>query len=338
MRKWIYIIFGLILSVYLGYSFLDFHYGIAIASATFFPACLLVFLYKIDVFERERFKDILLVFFLGFIISFLITNYIWVPMREALLGPSSGGFFDMLLSAGIPEELIKIIPVLIILRKTKFINEPIDYLIYASASALGFALLENIEYIYMYRETNPNIVAIRSLLPTFMHITSSSIFALGIFFFKETKKIKYILVFFAISACTHALYNSYFTNAVFIIIVIYYGRLMRSLINISPFYDQKKTLRLKSGIHFLGLVIIAVHLINILFIFYAAPLDKEYIMEGVWFRDFIYIVIAFIIYKIIAHHLKVRKREFKILGKKRFKIFSEIQETLIRNYYAKIEE
>ena len=49
---------------------------------------------------------------------------------------------------GLSEEIIKIIPVLIILKTTKFINEPIDYIIYSSISALGFAFIENIQYIY----------------------------------------------------------------------------------------------------------------------------------------------------------------------------------------------
>jgi RsiW-degrading membrane proteinase PrsW (M82 family) len=350
MRKWIYIIFGLLLSVYIGYSFLNFHFGIAIVSATFFPACLLVFLYKIDVFERERFTDILVVFFLSFIVSYFICDYIWAPIRGILLGPLQDSFIYMLFGAGIPEEIIKIIPLLIILKRTKFINEPIDYLIYASASALGFAFLENIDYIYIYRDDATNIIAIRSLLPTFMHMACSSFFGFGIFFFMETKKIKYILIFFAIAASTHALYNSGFNlsglgflfpmlleRTMFIIIILYYARLIRSLINISPFYNQEKTLRLKGGSRFLGLAVLAVHISNIIFIFYYAPLNNEIYMQRVWLVDFGYIILAFIIYKIIAHNLKTNKGEFKILGKKRFKLFSEMQETIIKNYYAKIE-
>ena len=61
MRKWIYIVFGLILCFYSAHSFFNYHYGIAIVSATFFPVCLLVFLYKIDVFEWEKFKDLVII-------------------------------------------------------------------------------------------------------------------------------------------------------------------------------------------------------------------------------------------------------------------------------------
>ena len=344
MRKWIYIVFGLILCFYLAHSFFNYHYGIAIVSATFFPVCLLVFLYKIDVFEREKFKDLVIVFVLGFIISFFLGGFVWVPLRNFLLGPLESDFTYMLLGAGIPEEIIKIIPVLIILKKTKFINEPIDYLIYASASALAFAFMENIDYIFLYKDKSLNIVAIRSLLPTLMHMACSSFFAFGIFFYMETKKIKYILIFFALAASTHALYNSSsslpgMAFVSIIIIITYYARLIRSLINISPFYNQEKTLLLKKGIRFLAFTIVSVHVVNLLFILYYAPLSKNSLMSNVWLVDFIYIVLAFTIYKIISRNLKANKGEFKILGKrKKFNLLSEMQETIIKNYYAKIEK
>tara|TARA_B100001769_G_scaffold270688_1_gene262297 strand:- start:550 stop:1584 length:1035 start_codon:yes stop_codon:yes gene_type:complete len=344
MRKWIYIVFGLILCFYLAHSFFNYHYGIAIVSATFFPVCLLVFLYKIDVFEREKFKDLLIVFVLGFIISFFLGGFVWVPLRNVLLGPLESDFTYMLLGAGIPEEIIKIIPVLIILKKTKFINEPIDYLIYASASALAFAFMENIDYIFIYKDKSLNIVAIRSLLPTLMHMACSSFFAFGIFFYMETKKIKYILIFFALAASTHALYNSSsslpgMAFVSIIIIITYYARLIRSLINISPFYNQEKTVLLKKGIRFLAFTIVSVHVVNLLFILYYAPLSKNSLISNVWLVDFIYIALAFTIYKIISRNLKANKGEFKILGKrKKFNLLSEMQETIIKNYYAKIEK
>ena len=196
----------------------------------------------------------------------------------------------------------------------------------------------------------PNIVAIRSLLPTFMHMACSSFFAFGVFFYVETKKIKYIISFFAIAASTHAFYNSGFNlsgagvlfpmlldRTIFIVIILYYARLMRSLINISPFYNQEKVSQLKAGTYFLGLIVVAVHIVNLIFVFYYAPLNNGNITAKVWLVDFACIFIGFLIYKIISHHLKINKGEFKILGKGRLKIFSKMQNTVIKNYYAKFE-
>ena len=345
MRKWIYILVSLVIVAYISSSFLDFHYGIATVSAIFFPVCLLVFLYKIDVFERERFKDILVVFFLGIIFSFFLSKMIYVPLREDIFGSMEvvkslsllAKFKYMFFGVAMPEEIIKIIPVIIVLKRTKFINEPIDYLIYASASALGFAFLENISYIYLYKEKWPNILAIRSLLPTFMHMTTSTLFAFGLFFYMETKKIKYVIIFFILAILTHALYNTIATHIFFIIIVIYYARLIQSLINISPFYDEKKVGELRSGVHFLTIILLLVLVINLVFVYYSVT-----IVQGGVFKADMYsyssIIFAFIIYRAISYYLKINKGEFKLFGKGNLKIFSEMQETLIKNYYVKIGE
>ena len=335
MRKWIYITFGVVFTLFLVHAFFNFHYGIAIASAIFFPAFFLVFLYNIDVFERERFKDILLVFLMSFCVSFL-TCLLWVPLRELLIINFEPGFFHMLFGAGLPEELIKIIPVLIVLKKTKLINEPIDYLIYASSSALGFAFMENIDYIYMFRESSPNIIAIRSLLPTFMHMACSSVFAFGIFFYMETKKIKYLFIFYFIAAATHAFYNSYLTHLIIIFIILYYARLIRALISISPFYDEKKIKLLKKGAYILGASFVGLHVVNIAFITYYGEFYKLKASQQIWFTEFIYLFFAFVFYKIISYNLNINKGEFKILGKRKIKLFSEMQQTVIKNYYAKI--
>ena len=336
MRKWIYLIFGLIFSVYILISLNDFQWGIAVVAAFFFPIFLLVFLHKIDVFEREKFKNILFVFMLSFITSFLLC-LLWVPLREQILDNSKDDFFYMLLGAGIPEEIIKIIPIIVILNRTKYINEPIDYLIYASSSALGFAFLENIDYIYDLRQSSPNIVAIRSLLPTFMHMSCSSIFAFGIFFYLQTRKIKYLFIFFLIAAFSHAAYNSLSSLLIFIII-IYYARLMRSLLNISPFYDDEKIKLIKKGEIILAIAFVCLHIVNFIFMIFYSNFYKSEITSQIWFLDFIFMIIAFIFYKIISHYLKIKKGEFNIIGSKKIEIFSEMQQTVINNYNAKFKD
>lgn len=335
MRKWIYIIFTLIFSLYVIASIYDFNRGIAVLSAVFFPIFILVFLYKIDVFEREKFQNIFIVFILSFVISF-ITCWLWVPLRDQLLGVSGEGFFYMLFAAGIPEEIIKIIPVIILLKRTKYINEPIDFLIYASAAALGFAFFENIDYIYDFRESTPNIVAVRSLLPTFMHITCSSIFAFGIFLFIHTKKIKYLAIYFLIASAVHAFYNSSFLGLIFIfIIILYYSKLIRSLLNISPFFDENKIKTLKKAELILASAFIVLHFVNFLFICYYSELYNSDISKEDWFVDFFYVITAFVFYKIITRNLELEKGKFSLFGKKRVSFLTSNQKIIIREYYNK---
>lgn len=317
-------------------SFVDYHLGIAISAAIFFPFCFLIFLYKIDVFERERFKDIFVVFLMSLIISTLL-GVLWVPVRDTLLGPMEEGFVVMFLGAGLPEEIIKIIPVLIVLKRTKFINEPIDYVIYASTAALGFAFFENISYIYNFKEAYPNIMAVRSLYPTLMHIATSSAIGLGFFFYHETKKFKYLIVFYFLASIAHAIYNVF--PYTLIILIIFYARLIQSLINISPFYDEDNIKYLKSAAYFLGYILLAVLLLD--FVFYRVYENIRH-AEGVIPTEFPYkyiiLLSAVVIYKIISRHLKVNQGEFKIFGKMKIKFFSEMQDKMMNNFYNKLDQ
>jgi RsiW-degrading membrane proteinase PrsW (M82 family) len=58
-----------------------------------------------------------------------------------------GLFAYAILAIGVIEELAKMIPFLLIVIHFKEFNEPIDGIIYASFIALGFAAVENIQYL-----------------------------------------------------------------------------------------------------------------------------------------------------------------------------------------------
>ena len=341
MRKWIYIITGIYFINYIVISFLDYNAGIAFLTSLFFPACFLAFLYKIDVFERERFKDILVVFFLSLIISAFICIF-WAPLRNNLLGPINNGLIynkliHMFLGAGLPEEIIKIIPVLIVLKRTNFINEPLDYIIYASASALGFAFMENIGYQYSFMESKPNILALRALYPTIMHVATSSAIGLGLFFYHESKKIRYVILFYLLASIAHAVYNVFWPTL--IILIIFYARLIQNLLNVSPFYNDDKINSVKSASYFLGYIILAVLLFDFVFYQFFANLriSKELHPHMFPYRYMI-LIVAFLIYKIISRHLKINKGEFKVFGNMKINLFSKIQQTIINNFYVKLEE
>ena len=341
MRKWIYIITGIYLIIYTVASFFDYNLGIAFLASLFFPTCFLAFLYQIDVFERERFKDILIVFFLSLIISAFISIF-WVPLRTLFLDPINNGLIYnqliyMFLGAGLPEEIIKIIPVLIVLKRTNFINEPIDYIIYSSASALGFAFMENIAYQYDFMKSTPNILAVRALYSTTMHVATSSAIGLGLFFYHESKKIRYAILFYLLASIAHAVYNVFWPSL--IILIIFYARLIKNLLNVSPFYNDYKIKSLKSASYFLGYILLAVLIFDFVFYQFFANLriSKELHPHMFPYR-YVILIVAVLIYKIISLHLKVNKGEFKIFGNKKINLFSKIQQTIIDNFYQKLEE
>ena len=104
------------------------NYLLSLLIALVFPLLFLIFLIKVDVFEKENFKDILYVFVFGLATSFfLCIPYVFI--RDIItLNPLSDLITCFFLVA-VPEEIIKIIPFLLVLKFRKYINEPIDYLI-----------------------------------------------------------------------------------------------------------------------------------------------------------------------------------------------------------------
>jgi len=231
-----------------------FRFHLSYSYFTLYANLLLFFFRRIDIFEKETWSDLLLVFMISCITTFLFTFIL--PLRDAIfpsIQTENVSFIDMLIGVALLEEIVKIIPVLIILKTMKSINEPIDYLIYASVSALGFAFLENIDYIYMYKEDSFNIVGIRSFLPTAMHIFTTSIIGIGIYNFQKEKKYKFLIISFISAILLHTIYNQFGSIVVpisgigiplyFIILLFpsfYYGSEMKKLLKESPFFDINK--------------------------------------------------------------------------------------------------
>ncbi|MGZ6540176.1 MAG: PrsW family intramembrane metalloprotease, partial [Bacteroidia bacterium] len=110
------------------------------------------------------------------------------------------------------EELVKFIPFLIILKFTKVIKEPIDYIMYASLSALGFAFVENFRY---FEDGSINIIHSRALTASIAHMIFSSVVAYGFIIAKFRKKKNVfltVLLFFFIAAFGHGFYDFWLLN------------------------------------------------------------------------------------------------------------------------------
>ena len=220
------------------------------------------------------------------------------------------------------------------LKYRKFVNEPIDFLIYSSASALGFAFYENINYIIGYSETG-NIVAIRSFLPSVMHMVVSSIFSFGIFLYLKSKKIKFIFVGLILASLIHAVYNTLFIIApiILLIILVYYSKLIQSLLNISPYYDKSKEIKINQAKNFLFFLILAVLVLSFSFDLFFNGFNS--VLNDP--KSYIYLLIVpYFIYNILSSKLELNKGEFIVFGNKNNLrgIKSEIQ-NIIMGYYAR---
>ena len=305
----------------------------SLLAASVFPLLFLYFLIKIDVFETESFKDIIYVFLFGLVISFFLCIP-YVIFREVLFDNYATNLFVCFIAVALPEEIIKIIPFLLVLKYRKFVNEPIDFLIYSSASALGFAFYENINYIIGYSETG-NIVAIRSFLPSVMHMVVSSIFSFGIFLYLKSKKIKFIFLGIILASLIHAVYNTLFIIApiILLIILVYYSKLIQSLLNISPYYDKSKEIKINQAKNFLFFLILAVLILSFSFDLFFNGFNS--VLKDP--KSYIYLLIVpYFIYNILSSKLVLTKGEFIVFGKKNNLrgIKSEIQ-NIIMGYYER---
>lgn len=87
-------------------------------------------------------------FYLG-LLMYTALGYVDLRYDAYLLAETNlpGLFAYAILAIGIIEELAKMIPFLLVVIHFKEFNEPIDGIIYASFIALGFAAVENIQYL-----------------------------------------------------------------------------------------------------------------------------------------------------------------------------------------------
>jgi RsiW-degrading membrane proteinase PrsW (M82 family) len=208
------------------------------------------YILKVDIREREKYRNVVITFLLGTGFTFLT-----FPMYKfarsigfSLNGNPVNDFIYCVFGIGFIEEVVKLIPVLFILWRTKAINEPYDFILYASVSALGFAFAENTLYL---KNRGVEIILARTFYSTVAHMTFSSTIAYGMVLHKYLKpRIYYpiyVSFFFLIAMVSHGFYNfwllnplaskhSGFTTLFFLITVHIWFTMKNNLINLSNYY------------------------------------------------------------------------------------------------------
>ena len=118
--------------------------------ASIAPAFIIMYIiYRYDTVKEPI--SMLVKAFFGGVLSIVITLIITYPIAHIEL--NSGvmkSFFDAFFKAGIPEELSKWIIFYWLIRKAKDFDQYYDGILYAIFISMGFALVENIMYVYSY--------------------------------------------------------------------------------------------------------------------------------------------------------------------------------------------
>jgi RsiW-degrading membrane proteinase PrsW (M82 family) len=228
----------------------------AIVVSFFISLVWLIYIYRLDIFNKEKKRHLILIL----ILSIVLTLFADLPYSVIhSLGFTDSvkplaSFIYSVFGIGLIEETIKLIPLLIILKFTKAIDEPYDYILYASASALGFAFVENAMYL---NNRGIEIINARALYATVAHMTFSSMIAYGLFLakFKKSKLPRFVLFisFFFFAIFSHGFYDfwlinksvnmfSGLTTLFFLATVHIWFSIKNNTINTSNFYDKNKTI------------------------------------------------------------------------------------------------
>lgn len=142
--------------------------------------CWYRYIERLDMFERERRRYLLMAFVLGCLCTLLVFPIGgWVRANTPLVldGDHWNDWWYSVLAIGLVEETVKLIPYLVLLFATKQVDEPFDHLLYGSMSALGFAFMENTLYL---RDSHLMSFAGRAFTASVSHMFDTSIICYGI--------------------------------------------------------------------------------------------------------------------------------------------------------------
>ncbi len=177
----------------------------------------MLFLRRIDALGAEPWRPVLGVFVGGAIFSFLaliLYDFVRWDLDFYLSNNGAVGhdFLYCVLGIGVIEELVKIIPFLLLMQFTKRVDSPVSYLLYASASALGFAFVENLMY---FDAGHIGIMHGRVLVCNVFHMFATSTIAFGMMLGRyRFGKLQwpFFFLFFLLAALMHGFYDFWLIN------------------------------------------------------------------------------------------------------------------------------
>ena len=289
----------------------------------------IMYLSWLDFYEREKKRYLLITFVLGSAFTFLVFP---ISGLINLLGFNLNGdlwndFLYCIFGIGTIEELVKFIPLFLMWRFSRQVDEPFDFLLYASISALGFAFVENILYLY---QSDLSAVYARALYSSVAHMFFSSIIAYGWIWWEYRGGRFHIGIFLALlllASLAHGFYDFWLIRfelklqaitLLFFLLNLHVWVLMKNnLINISSFYNPR--LKLNSHLFMYRLTslmlivsVVAITGYNILF-GQAATRSFSWFLMRQYTYVFVYVTVSFSSFQVIPGYIgsfKIPKRLF----------------------------
>lgn len=285
------------------------NYLYAILISFLITAVWLIYVVRLDIFNKEKKRNIIITLLLSIVLT-LFTSYPYRFIHSLGFTDSLNVFKSLMYDVfgiGLIEETVKLIPLLIMLKVTKAIDEPYDYILYASISALGFSFVENAMYLNNF---GLQIINARALFSTVAHMTFSSMIAYGLFLvrFKHTRypPVLVISVFFFFAIFSHGFYDFWLINPVvvnfrglttvfFLITIHIWFSIKNNTMNTSNYYDVAKTMNNDGLKIYLIIGLLSIFMVSYIYVAFKANSDEanRFFMQSV-------VVYGYIIFYLIA--------------------------------------
>lgn len=168
---------------------------------------LMIYIYRQDKYQKEPVKSLAKAFIGGMIaipLDIIIVTGLDLVLGETALAQTV--FFSAFLEAGIPEELCKFIIFMIFIWNDKNFDEYFDGIVYATFIGLGFACVENIEYVFSYGVQTGVVRALLSVPGHFLFGVVMGYF-LSLAKFHSEKRGTYLLSGLLLAMLAHGLFD-----------------------------------------------------------------------------------------------------------------------------------
>lgn len=217
----------------------------------------ILFLTFFKIFKKINWKQMTIAFLTGSLLtlfSHFLYRYFWYYWGFGINGDAWNDIQYCIVVIGGSEEIVKFLawlPLIFIVKKK---IEPIDILIYSGIAALGFAFVENLDY--LQKDIN---VFIRTVTTSTIHMTSAAFPAFSLILMKRLNlnpilKILMLPVGFLLAMTFHGLFDVFLISPAFynseslylipfLISIILWFYMLTVSINISPFFDPSKTFK-----------------------------------------------------------------------------------------------
>lgn len=186
---------------------------------------ILYYVFKRDRFQEDK-KEVIITFFLGS--STVLVLDLLIPITEAFADSFFSGIakdaFIMYFRAATLEESVKMLVLYFYAYRLGNFNEPMDAIVFATAASVGFAAIENVDYVFSGETQNQsfNIAFVRAFSAVPLHalcgIIMGTFFGLAIFATKNNKR--YLFLSLALPILIHGSYNFVLTLGMSLLIYV----------------------------------------------------------------------------------------------------------------------